>query len=300
MINNHQILLLILTTIISVAHYIVRRWDTPEIKYPDAIRYLSGARLHKPFHLRWLMPFLFRGNQRTWRVVNMVALVSLSPLIMLYLESLGLSSMKSFLGSLLVPGLPGIFRMATICPYLVDTVACALIVGSATLLNMGYYIPGIALAIIAACVKESSPAFIAVFAQSALPLIGFVAVAIRQIFWKSNPNDMFDAQSKDILDHPYLWGKRCHQGRWFSADIMLLPWGVCMAGFAGFLHPQMWWCVLAIAMAYGQTLFATDSIRLYQYAFPALIYGTVLFLPEAWFPLAIIGHWFNPYQKNCL
>lgn len=79
---------------------------------------------------------------------------------------------------------------------------------------------------------------------------------------------------------------------------MLGPWGVCVIGLAALGGAEHWWIAAMLALAYAQLLIAPDTVRLYQYAFPALVYATMLVLAMEWAMLAVVLHWFNPWQRH--
>ena len=56
---------------------------------------------------------------------------------------------------------------------------------------------------------------------------------------------------------------------------------------------------LALAAGYGQLAVATDSVRLYQWAWPVLAAACVTVVPE-WLPLVALGVAFNPWKGDGL
>ena len=79
------------------------------------------------------------------------------------------------------------------------------------------------------------------------------------------------------LWHPLIW---------------IWPWGAGLIALAD-LSPQL---VVVLAVAYAQTVVATDTVRLYQWAWPVVAVATAGVVPLAWLlPLAVL-HIASPFK----
>ncbi len=283
-----------LPLIISSAYYWLLNVDTGRALYPDSHRYFAaggGERLHKPFHLRWLLPFVCRQSPRLWKWVTGGAMVLLPVMMSVYLYEQGVEPKKCLVGACLLLGLPGIIRMNALAEYLLDGTALLFMLTSATCFLAGNVPLGIAFSCLGGMTKESTPIFAALACWNPLALLGFVPVIAAALIRKPNPVDMLGGEV--ILSHPFQTGIQFHRGRWFSLEFMLLPFGVCILGLMHLSVPL----IVMIVVSYAQLLVATDSVRLYQWCFPLLILATVQVLPLEYSAIAIVMHWLNPYQK---
>jgi hypothetical protein len=147
--------------------------------------------------------------------------------------------------------------------------------------------------VLGACVKETTPIFMAIFMGSWLPLLGMVAVRACWSRWiKSSP----PGEAKEPwLQQPIREARKVHD--FFHALAIVAPWGAVavLACFAS------WWsfpgllAILALVAGYGQLLAAQDNARLFQWAAPAVI-ALVLQHPPSWvWPVVVLGL-FNPYR----
>jgi hypothetical protein len=288
-----------ITTALSAAWFAILRHAHGVSMFPDGVRYLhagKGNRLHRPFHLRWLLPWLLRDDQRAWHVTTAAATIGLAPAMYCFLLACGLDADAALVGSLLVPSLPGIFRFNVASPFTVDAVALLLTIIAATLFRVEAYAAAV-VALVAATVKESSPLFIAALAWHPLALVAFAPVIIRQLASPASPTDIFDERSRDMLARPVHWAMRLHQATWSDGAMMIAPWGVVALGFAALGTP---WVAVTVALAYAQTLVATDTVRLYQYAAPAMIYAALTVMPMEYAGVVVVAGLFNPWQRNMI
>ena len=250
---------------------------------PDGARYMAMAerRVARPFHLRWLQPFLCRQDQRRWQLVTRGSIIALAALIALYAHSPWMAV------AVLLPGITFSWRH----PVLVDPLGMTLALGSALLLPICWP-AALLLCCIAACVRETAPIWAAIYAFNPLLLVGLVPVGVRWLMRQGA--DVLDEQNAWILANPLKAGLLFHHGRWLDPLLMVVPWGGLLAGL-GHLTPQL---VVALVVAYAQLLVATDSVRLYQWAAPVMALATVAALPVWAIPFAALAIAFNPWRGD--
>lgn len=256
---------------------------------PDGHRYIAATqqRVARPFHYRWLIPWLMRKQKpATWQRLTRLSLWSLLPLTFWYVGA----GWHGVAAAACVAGLSGVWKINQTYPILVDAPAMAVALLSADLFRCGLWPLGIAVALLGGCVRETTPVFAAAFAWNPLALLGLVPVAIRH-FQHEGP-DVLDAEARWILDHPRAASRKYHAGLPFS--IYLLPWG---AGLLALGHPTSQLLVL-LAFAYGQCLIATDTVRLYMWAFPVMLASAVAGVPTPWLPLLVLLHLANPFATG--
>lgn len=252
---------------------------------PDGARYLAignGRRIARPFHFRWLIPTICKDSKKRWEWTARLSILSLAPLIWWYVGGLrGLAAIG------LLAGFSGVVRFNLEHPVLIDAPAMALAVLAADCCRHGLWPVGVVVALLAGCTRESSPVFAAIFAWSPIPLLGLVPVVIRH-FQHEGP-DVLDDENRWILDHPFLASRKYHRG--FGAPNWILPWGL---GVLALAHPS-WPLLAACVLAYGQCLVATDTVRLYQWAWPVVALCTVQAVPLRWLPVVVAVHVANPF-----
>lgn len=261
---------------------------------PDGVRYLKmakGERQPMPFHLRWLLPKLLRESGRAWIVVTLSSIVLCSALVSVLALQRGASVEQSIFAGLLWILLPStLFLMKA--PVLVDAAGMACALGGAALFQAHPILAAVAVGI-GACAWERTPIFAALFAWCPWLLAWLAIPVLRGILVKPGDVDRKDKLA-DTMNHPFRTGLSWHQGKWRDPFVMVLPWGVCLASLASF---DLRWMV-PVAVAYTQLLFATDSVRLYQQAAPAVCIAAAFVIPEHWMLAAIVAHAMNPWKTN--
>lgn len=252
---------------------------------PDAHRYLVAHDVGapRPFHYRWLVPYLCRGDRRRFTVVCYASLAAM------------VVAMRWHTGrwppGLFVAGLPGIVGTARYCPTLVDAPAMALAILAAAACRRGQWGLSVVAALAAGATKETAPVFAALYAWSPLPLAGLAAPALRHL--QPEGQDIFDPadRASRALHHPFEAAWAARQGRGCDPKLWLAPWGACLAGLAE-PDPQT---VLTVAAAYAQCAVATDNARLYQWAWPVLAENTTR-VTGRWWLAALVAHLANPWK----
>lgn len=255
---------------------------------PDGVRYLAlagGERVPRPFHFRWLAPSLLGTDEERWRRALIPTSIALALSGVQYAGWIALAAV----------GLTGL-RINWRLPVLVDLHAMSWALIAA---NVARYDVRVAVccALIAGCVKETSPVFAALYAWNPWLLLALAAPAVRAL-WKPGPDPLEQIAPGSLavraLTHPILAAREAHAGRWFDPRLWVLPWGGLLAGF----YAPTWQVGATLAAAYGQCLIATDTIRLYVWAWPALAAHAGDVVPVGWWPLLIVATVWNPFAGD--
>jgi len=261
---------------------------------PDAHRYLlagDGQPVTRPFHLRWLLPWVCGTNLRSWWTIYLASWVWLACGMAWWAWRSDLEPAQVILAVGLLLGLPGILGPKVSIPVQVDLPATAITVLAVPAVTSDQPVAvlcGLVLVLIGANVRETVPIVTALLAWSWLPLIGLIVPLIVWIVRTPAPSSGIPEWDR-ILEHPVATSLEYHAGRWRDARLMILPWGVCLVG----LYQADWRLILIVVIAYAQLLIATDTVRLYQHtAGPALALAAAAIIPTPWVPLALAAHWF--------
>ena len=248
---------------------------------PDGARYIAAVdqRVARPFHLRWLLPKLLGRRGRAWLWTSRLAVVAVGILTAIYAHSPWMACVA------FLPGVAFSWRY----PVLVDAVGMTLALAAAVLWPVCWP-AALVVALVAGCVRETSPVWAAIYAWNPLMLIGLVPVAIRAL--QRQGVDVLDEENAWILRHPIAASRKYHAGLWLEPTVMVAPWGGLLAGL-GALDVQLG---VALAAGYGQLAIATDSVRLYQWAAPVLALATVHALPAWALPFVAVSVVFNPWK----
>jgi hypothetical protein len=252
---------------------------------PDGHRYLvmHQRRVCRPFHLRWLLPMVLRGNPLAWLWVSRLSLVAVGLLTWAYTDSVWMVCVAA------LPGLHFNWRF----PVLVDVTAMALALAAAVMLPI-FWPAAILLVLLAGCTKESSPVFAALYAFNPVLLVGLIPVAIRWLQRQGPDVDTLPADNHLLVSHPFKAGWDFHSKRLLDPQLMLLPWGGLIVAL-GAVNVQL---VAVLVAAYGQLVVATDSVRLYQWAAPVVALAAVEAIPAQWLPLVAAVTVFNPFKGD--
>lgn len=258
---------------------------------PDGHRYLamaSGQRIARPFHLRWLIPAVCGTSPTKWRAVRYAAVCGLIPAAWWY----GGFGWRGLFVALFVVGLSGVWKFNLTYPVLVDAPAMVLALLSACLFRAGgvWIAAAIAVVLVAGMTKETSPAFAALWAWSPLLLVGLLAPAVRML-WRSG-DDVLDDENRWILEHPFKASRKYHKD--VPTWAWVLPWGAGVVSLANG-SPQL---AVTLAVAYAQCAIATDTVRLYQWAFPVVAVAAAGAVPLEWLPVLAAVHLVNPFATE--
>lgn len=276
----------------------IGRLNVTEAVSPDGHRYQAlgaGERVSMPFALRWLLPAVCGAAVVRWRISALVHLAVLPPLLTVWFGHWIQDDRLQVVGALLVCGLSGIWRITLRWPVLVDATALTWAVGAAVAFQRGWWPLGIALVLIAGCIKESSPVFAACYCLDPLALIGLAAPLLRALTVRVGPDLMAQPH---LTSQPVLASRVHHLGKWFDPRAMVLPWGVGVLATLVTDREIAVMLAVTLALAYAQVVVATDTARLYQWAAPPVLLATVTVLPPQWAVAALVAHLFNPWAGS--
>jgi len=262
---------------------------------PDGRRYLAianGERVARPFHYRWLVPWICGTHARRWRWTAEISTAGLALTAAWWVQLHGFDWRYQLAAPFLVAGLMGVWGFNRTYPVLVDAPAMLLALLAACTLEAGWWPAAIVFVLLAGATKETAPGFAALWAWNPVLLVGLVAPAIR--FLQRSGEDVLDERNAWILAHPFRAAREFHQGRWLDWRLMVAPWGVLLTAL---WEPDVQ-LVVVLAVAYGQLLVATDSVRLYQWAWPAALVAALGVVPAELLAVAVIAHLYNPFAGD--
>jgi hypothetical protein len=264
--------------------------SAPQISLsPDGHRYIAATqqRVARPFHYRWLIPkLLAKAKPTVWFWLTRLSLVGLLPAMYWYVGG----GWHGLAAAACVVGLSGVWAINRRLPILVDAPGMLLALLSADLFHAGWWPLAVLLAVVGGCVRETTPIFAALFAWNPLALLGLIPVGVRHL--QAEGPDVLDQEARWILDHPVKASRKYHTG--IAPWTWLLPWG---AGLLALGHPTLQLAAV-LAAAYAQCLIATDTVRLYMWAFPVVIAAAVEGVPTRWLLLLVLAHLVNPFATG--
>jgi hypothetical protein len=222
---------------------------------------------------------------RRWVLAQRVALV----VVLACVAALGWHATevawRAALAAVLVVPLAGVVRLnVRVFPVLVDLPAMALAAVAATALV--YDLPWwtvVGVAMVAGATKESAPVFAALWAWHPLPLLGLVVPAVVRALVRPGPEVAGLEHLAVTTEQPWRASREAHAGRWLDHQLWLVPWGPALVGLWG-AGPEV---LVPLAVAYGQTLVATDTVRLYQWGFVPLVVAAAVVVPWAAVPVVV-------------
>jgi hypothetical protein len=268
--------------------------STMEIS-PDGRRYLAagaGRAVPYPFALRWLLPWICEASVRRWQVCAIVHLLALPPLTTLWLSFWIHDDVLLTVGGLLMCGLAGIWRIQLHRPVLVDSPAVAWSLGAAVLVQHEMWVAALLAVVVAGSIKETAPVFAACYAWHPLLLLGLLAPLVRRLISTPGPDPMGE---ESLLRHPLRAGTLSHMDRWFDARSMIAPWGAGVLAVLATDQRIIPMVVITTVLAYAQLLFATGTVRLYQWAAPPVVLAAVGVIPAGWAVAVLLAHLLNPW-----
>jgi hypothetical protein len=232
------------------------------------------------------LPKLLGPNYDRWRYATNIALWSMLPLVYVYADG----GWRGLGAAVMVLGLCGVWHFNRKFPVLVDATAITFALASAVSFQHGLWPLGVACALVGGCVRETSPIFAALYAWNPLALLGLAAPVVRHL-QREGP-DVLDAENRWVLDHPVKASRKYHAG--IPRVVWVLPWGAALIALAN-LSPQL---ALTVGVAYAQCAIATDTVRLYMWAFPVVLASAVDAIPLRWLPLIVVLHLANPFATE--
>jgi hypothetical protein len=223
---------------------------------------------------------------RRWKIFRAVALVSLLPLGFWYANG----GWRGVFVAAFVCGCAGVWNFNWRWPVLVDAPAMAFALASAAASIHGLWWLATGFACLAGATKETGPIFAALWAWSTVPLVGLLLVVARAV--QRAGDDVLDAQNAWILAHPFKASWEWH--RRFPPWAWVMSFGVGVVA----LSDLSWPLTVTLLVAYGQCLMATDSMRLFQWAWPMVAVATAGAVPMRWLPALAAVHLFNPFKGD--
>lgn len=249
---------------------------------PDGYRYLS-ERPPRPFAYRWLIPYLTGRNPRRFAHTTRAHLVALPFVAAWWVNDWRLA--------VFVIGCAGVVSIGWRFPVLVDVPAhvWALVASGAAL--RGWWPVAVVAALVAGAISERAPIFAALWAWSPVPLVGVLAAG----WWRKHGPDVLDERNAWILAHPFraAWESHRQEEPW----AFVLPWG---AGLLACVAPT-WQLAATCVVAYLMCAAATDTVRLYQWAWPVVgvaALGVLEGAPAGLLVLVAVLHLVNPYRTD--
>lgn len=253
----------------------------------------------RPFHLRWLLPKLLGDDLKAWWFVWFASWPVLFAATFGWRVAAGDSLGVSLAAAALLCGLSGILGPLVSIPVQVDLPSTALMVVGMLLIELGHpaqIVAGVAVLLIAASIRETTPVWAALTMWSPLPLIALAAPLVAAMVRKPSPTDPLGGIFQDIADHPVRTALEHHAGQWRNGWLMVAPWGACLAALVG----ADWRLVVLLVVAYAQLVVATDTVRLIHHAAgPAMAAAAASVIPPQWLLLAVVLHvaWFRVPER---
>ena len=281
------------SVLLALGHYRERETQISS----DGDRYLTmgaGAAVPYPFMWRWLVPRVCRTSLVRWRVCTDVHLVTLPVLTAVYIGHWRIRPSAAVVGGLLICGFAGIWRNSIRRPVLVDAPALTWALLAAVLSLSGWWQVALLVVVVSGCMRETAPVFAACFGLNPVLLVGLVAPLIRRLTACGGE----DTHCSRALAHPLAWARKAHADHVFDPVVMIAPWGVGVLAVAVNDRCIALTTVLALLLGYAQLAAAGNTVRLYQWAGPAVALAAASVLPEGWELAALLVHLFNPLAGN--
>lgn len=267
---------------------------------PDSSRYIlagRGVAVARPFNLRWLLPTVCGNSAKRWWLAWGLSWPIAAAGMVWWSFELNLTVWQGLTAAVLVLSLAGVWAPHVCRPVSVDLPAMAVSIVAVAALEAGWWPLAVALVLVAASIKETSPVFAALWAWNPILLAGLL-VPVVVSFWRRPALDEVTAQPvlKRVHDHPVRSAWEHHAGKWRDPR-MVVQWGPCLAA----LYRPTWQVAAVLAAAYAQLAVATDIYRLvHTAAGPLLAIVAVQQIPTPWLGVAAAvaaAYWLRPeYQ----
>lgn len=263
---------------------------------PDGVRYLAmaeGQSVPYPFMYRWLVPWIIGRKASQWPQQRVFLVLSLAAIGAWAYNMYDAAWPQAFATIGIAVGLSGFWRYNWHHPVLVDGTAMCFALVCAISAWRGDGLALVAcLALLAGATKETAPIFAALWAWSPWPLIGLAAPLLRHALARGGqePEGVPAAAIEAVL-HPLRTSWSTHK-RFFQEDgwgVWFAPWGACLLAVANPIHVLQ--LVVTVVISYAQCIVATDTARLYMWAWPVVVLQTVGAVPPAWLPALVLIHW---------
>lgn len=259
---------------------------------PDSRRYLAmhKRRVCRPFHLRWLMPLVLRGDVKAWTLLTRISIVVIGVAVAGYTGSPWMAA---------VAFLPA-FTWNWHNPVMVDAYGMAWALATTLVAMQGWWWLAIPMALVGGTIRETVPIWSAIYAWNPILLVGLVPVAVRCLMKQGK--DTWTDHNAFYVAHPIKAGQDFHRGRWRDPLLMVTPWAGLIAGLAVLASSNVagpggaLQLAVALAAGYLPMLIATDSVRIYQWAAPVLALACVTVLPAWALPFVALSIVVNPWR----
>jgi hypothetical protein len=261
---------------------------------PDGWRYwhlAGGGGVPMPFMLRWLLPVVCRQSVRRWSVVWWLSWPVAAVGMAWWCHGRGLPIEATGAAVALLLGLPGVLGPRVTRPVGVDLPALALGLIAAGAFGQGWWWVGLPMVLVAACARETSPVWVALWIWSPLPLVALVAPLLRRLIVRPVLDPLTDQHPvlRRVHEHPFRSAVEHRAGRGRDAWLWVAPWGATLAA----LWSPSWWLVAVLVAAHVQLVAATDTVRLlHTAAGPVMAVVAAETIPVGWLLPVVIAHWF--------
>ena len=260
----------------------------------DGKRYFAmggGDRVCFPFQFRWLIPFVCKQVPRRWKIVSDLSTLLLVPLMCCVLFLLGVSPVGCIFGGLSVVGLFGVFQFNRNNPVLVGAPAMCLTLLSYIFFLLGgdWYYGFLAAAVLAGCVKESSCLYLFGLTLDPLSVVGLASPLITRLVLRGGKDPLGDDMPG--IAFPFSSAQRFQ--RWSCPRTMILPWGGLLSAL---LFPSLS-LIVSLFLSYGPLIRVTDTLRVYQWGWMAMVVTAYTNLPEYAIILVTLLTLYNPFRK---
>lgn len=263
-------------------------WDEHPALAPDSAYYLElGGRkaIPPPFAWRWLLPFVLRDIHNRWRAFTLVAIWVQGGALAWYANDLR--------AVVLVGMLPAMWRFSLRHPVLVDAPGMAVaLIGAGMMIHWPHdwftIAQVIVAAILAGCIRESAPVWMAVYCWSPWPLIGLIGIIPGAL----RARRIDPAKDNPWISRPVKTALEARNRQWLNWQLVAVPWGV--------LLPLGIWqgdykVAAALTLGHIPWLWTSDWNRIAGWAAPVLAVAALSWQSDLW-PLLLLIHVFNPYR----
>ena len=260
---------------------------------PDGQRYLlaavNGGRVARPFNFRWLLPVICGGRdlRRWWFVWLLSWPVAFAGAVM-WAHANSSSWTTAVACACLLLSLPGCAGPMVSRPVSVDLPSMAVGLLAAAAWSNGWPVPAVLLVMVAACIKESSPVWVALWCWSPVPLVALVVPAVVMLVRRPVMDEVTARPLlRHVHDHPVRSAFEHRHGRFRDAWLWVAPWGLTLAA----LVPPTVQTAATLLVAHLQLLVATDTVRLLATtAGPVMALGAATNIPHEWLLLAVVAN----------
>jgi len=268
---------------------------------PDGWRYwhaAGGGRVPMPFMLRWLLPQLCRQSARRWSVVwwGSWPVAAIGMAWWVANRGAGVEVVAASVALLL--GLPGVLGPRVTRPVGVDLPAMALGLVAAGAWSQGWWWVALPVVLVAACVRETAPVWVALWIWSPVPLVALVAPLVRRLMVRPGLDPLTEQQPvlRRVHDHPFRSAIEHRANRGRDAWLWVAPWGATLVA----LWSPSWWLVAVLAVAHLQLVVATDTVRLlHTAAGPVMAVVAAETIPVGWLLPVVVAHvmWWHKVER---